>query len=288
MPDGDQVEMYRLVAAADRPRLLLLHGLEGGPRSHYVAGIMARAGERGWGADLLAFRSCGAAPNQARRFYHSGETGDLAAVLERLMAEHPSSPIGIVGVSLGGNVLLKLLGERGDELPSAIRGAAAISVPYDLGSGADFISRGFGRIYERHFLGSLRRKVVEKMERFPDLCDPVRVRRARTLREFDDAVTAPVHGFQSAADYYARSSSLQFLHGIRRPTLLLSAEDDPFLPASVLQEVREVAAGVPELCLEFSRGGGHAGFVSGRVPWRATYHAERRVVEFLESAGVRG
>lgn len=287
MPDGDEVEMYRLdPPAPGRPHLLLLHGLEGGPASHYVPGIMARAVARGWGADLLAFRSCGSRPNQARRFYHSGETGDLAAVLDRLAAERPSSAIGVAGVSLGGNVLLKYLGELGSDAPRPLRAAVAVSVPYDLARGADEVSRGFARVYERHFLRSLRRKARAKLERYPDLCDPARVGAARTLREFDDALTAPVHGFQSASDYYARSSSLHFLRGIRRPTLLLSAADDPFLPPSVLDEVRRAAAENPALRPEFSAHGGHAGFVGGVLPWRPDYHAERRVVEFLLEAGL--
>lgn len=281
MADGDHVELHRLDGAAGCPRLLVLHGLEGGPRSHYVHGLLQRAHARGWGGDLLVFRSCGARLNDARRFYHSGETGDIAAVVERLVAEHPGSPLGLAGVSLGGNVLLKLLGERGDDLHPAVRAAVAVSVPYDLARGADSVNQGFARVYERHFLRSLMRKVTAKLERYPDLCDPARLPAVRTLRAFDDAVTAPVHGFASADDYYARSSSLPFLGAIRRPTLLLSAEDDPFLPPAVLDEVRAIAATTAALRLEFPPAGGHAGFVAGRLPWRPLYYAEHRVIEFL-------
>ncbi len=281
MPDGDHVELRRLDGAPGRPRLLVLHGLEGGPRSHYVHGLLQLAHERGWSGDLLVFRSCGDKLNDARRFYHSGETGDVAAVVERLINESPDSPLGLAGVSLGGNVLLKFLGERGDDVQPAFRAAAAVSVPYDLARGADAVSQGFARVYERHFLQSLMAKVSAKLEHYPDLCDAQSLTGVRTLRDFDDAVTAPIHGFSSAADYYARSSSMQFLGNVRRPTLLLNAEDDPFLPASVLDEVRSIAASNPLLELEFSPSGGHVGFIAGQVPWRPFYHAEHRVIEFL-------
>jgi len=284
-PDGDFVDLHRVHAADPRaPRLLLLHGLEGGPRSHYVGGIMHQAIERGWGADFLVFRSCGPELNRGRRFYHSGETGDLAFVVDRLREEHPGAPLLLSGVSLGGNVLLKYLGERGAELPPEVRAAAAVSVPYDLDRGSRHIGRGFSRIYERHFLRTLRRKALAKLAQHPGLFAPDRVTAARSLYEFDDVLTAPVHGFESAADYYARSSSLRFLGGIRRPTLLLSAVDDPFLPATVLDEVREVARDNPALHLQFVPHGGHVGFVGGRVPWRPDYWAERRVVRFLADA----
>lgn len=280
-PDDDFVELHRVDAPAGAPRLVVLHGLEGGTRSHYVWGLFDEARRRGWGADLLVFRSCGPEPNRARRFYHSGETEDLALVLDRLAAEHPESPLLLTGVSLGGNVLLKFLGERGDAVPAAVRGAAAVSVPYDLGRGARHIGRGFARVYERHFLRSLRRKALAKLARYPDLVAAERLAAARTLWDFDDVLTAPVHGFAGADDYYQRSSALRFLAGIRRPTLLLSAADDPFLPAAVLDEVREIARDTPALELEFVPRGGHVGFVGGRVPWRPEYYAERRVVGWL-------
>jgi len=280
-PDGDVVDVHRLDAPAGRPRLVLLHGLEGGPRSHYVGGLVAEASRRGWGADLLVFRSCGPELNQARRFYHSGETEDLALVVDRVAAEHPASPLLLAGVSLGGNVLLKWLGERGDGVPTAVRAAAAVSVPFDLGRGARRIGRGFSRVYERHFLRSLRRKAHAKLARYPDLFSAERLGAARSLFDFDDVVTAPVHGFASADDYYARSRAIRFLAGIRRPTLLLSAADDPFLPPAVLDDVRLLAAGNPALHVEFVRRGGHVGFVGGRVPWRPVWWGERRVVEFL-------
>jgi predicted alpha/beta-fold hydrolase len=281
-PDGDFVDLERLdPPSPDRPRLLLLHGLEGSQRSHYVGGLFAEARRRGWGMDLLVFRSCGEEPNRARRFYHSGETTDLAFVLDRILAATPDAPLLLAGVSLGGNVLLKFLGERGPSLPGAVRGAATISVPYDLGRGSRHISRGFSRVYERHFLRSLRRKAIAKLERYPDLVDRHAVAAVRSLYDFDDRVTAPVHGFASADDYYSRSSAIRFIEHITLPTLLLSAADDPFLPAEVLDEVRAIARHNPALTVEFVERGGHVGFVSGHLPWRPHYYAEWRICDFL-------
>ncbi|HET7459109.1 MAG TPA: alpha/beta fold hydrolase [Gemmatimonadaceae bacterium] len=292
--DGDFVDLERLDApAAGRPRVILLHGLEGSPRSHYVRGLFAGAYERGWGMDLFVFRSCGDEPNRTRRFYHSGETTDLAHVLDRVLREShdagdADAPVFLAGVSLGGNVLLKFLGERGRDLPPRVAAAAAVSVPFDLERGSRHISRGFARVYERHFLRTLRRKAVAKMERFPDLADRARLAAARTLYDFDDVVTAPVHGFADAADYYTRSSSLRWLDRVALPTLLLSAEDDPFLPRDVLDQVRDVARHNPRLVTEFVPRGGHVGFVAGTVPWRPFYYAEWRVLDFFASHLRRG
>lgn len=282
-PDGDFVDVLRLDADHDRPRLFLLHGLEGTVRSHYVGGLLHMARQRNWGADMLIFRGCGDQPNRAPRFYHSGETGDAEFAISRVLEELPKAPMVLCGVSLGGNVLLKWLGERGDSIPERIRGAGAISVPFDLERGSRYISRGFSRVYERHFLQTLRRKAAEKLSRFPDLFDGEAMLHARTLYDFDEVVTGPIHGFRDAHDYYTQSSSLQFLSRIRRPTLLLSAMDDPFLPSEVLDQVLFVAQKNPCLTAEFSRQGGHVGFVAGR-PWRPQYYAERRVGEFLEAA----
>jgi uncharacterized protein len=280
-PDGDVLDVDRLDAARpDSPRLILLHGLEGTDRSHYARGMLAEARERGWGADFLIFRSCGGTLNRTRRFYHSGETGDLDLVVARNRLEHPAAPIVLAGFSLGGNVLLKWLAERGNE---AIRGAAAVSVPFDLARGARHIDKGFARVYQANFLASLKRKVYAKLERFPDLVDRQKLDAVRSIYDFDELLTAPLHGFAGADDYYARSSALRFLPEISVPTLLLSAVDDPFLPPAVLDDVRAVAHANPALHVEFVERGGHVGFVSGTVPWRPVYYAEERVTAFLES-----
>jgi uncharacterized protein len=283
-PDGDEIELHRLdasSASSDTPRLLLLHGLEGTINSAYLLGTLAEARARGWAADALIFRTCNGEMNRARRMYHSGETTDFDFVLRRLVAAHPTQPVVAAGFSLGGNVLLKWLGEQGAAAPSQLVGAAAVSVPYDLERGSRHIERGFARVYGRHFLRTLRAKARAKLERFPGLFDANTLDRARTLYAFDDSVTAPVHGFRDATDYYSRSSSLNFLSRIRRPTLLLSARNDPFLPCEVLDRVAVVAADNDCLDVEFHELGGHVGFVSGLNPLRPRYYAEWRAVDFL-------
>lgn len=280
-PDGDVLDIERLDAPhRDAPRLVLLHGLEGTARSHYARGMLAEARDRGWGADFLLFRSCGGTLNRTRRFYHSGDTTDLDLVVTRIRRAHPDSPLVLAGFSLGGNVLLKWLAEHRDD---AIHGAAAISVPFDLARGATHIDRGFARVYQANFIASLKRKVYAKLEHFPDLVDRKKLDGVRSIREFDDLLTAPLHGFADADDYYTRSSALAVIKHVRVPTLLLSAVDDPFLPSGVLDDVRAVAAKNSALHVEFVERGGHVGFVSGTLPWRPVYYAERRVSAFLAS-----
>jgi uncharacterized protein len=280
-PDGDFLEIHRLAGPPNAPRILLLHGLEGTVRSHYAQGLLNEAARRGWAADLLIFRSCGSEPNRVRRFYHSGETTDLAFAFDRIAAEFPGAPLALAGVSLGGNVLLKFLAEKGNRVSAQLKGAVAISVPFDLGRSSTRISRGFSKFYQRFFLASLKRKAKEKVQRFPDIAPVDKVESLHTLADFDNLITGPLHGYRDAWDYYAKASSLPDLHRIRVKTLLLSAVDDPMLPAEVLDEVRHIAKRNPALQLEFVTKGGHAGFVSGSVPWRPFYYAEYRAGEFL-------
>jgi len=282
-PDGEGLELHHLDPRRDdAPRVLMLHGLEGSRASHYVGGFFSQAQRRGWGATLLVFRGCGTQPNTARRFYHSGETTDLDFVFRALRDRWRTSPFLLTGVSLGGNVLLKWLGEKGAAVDGAVRGAATVSVPFDLEAGARRISEGPFRIYDRSFLSSLRNKALAKLERIPDLLQREQLERARTVFEFDDCVTAPVHGFRDAIDYYSQSSSLGFLTRIRVPTLLLSASDDPFLPREVLGRVRTETDRNSKITAEFHDHGGHVGFVEGAWPWHPRYFAERRVFEFFD------
>jgi predicted alpha/beta-fold hydrolase len=219
--------------------------------------------------------------NRAPRFYHSGETTDLAFVLDRLLVEFPESRFLLAGVSLGGNVLLKFLGEHGAAVPPRIVAAAAVSVPYDLARSSRRIDRGFSRGYQAHFLKSLQRKAALKHAAFPGRLPAAALVPARTLYAFDDAVTAPLHGFTGADDYYTQSSAIRWLGGITVPALLLSAADDPFLPAEVLEDVRNAAMGNAALHIEFVDRGGHVGFIAGRMPLRPIYYMERRLGEFF-------
>jgi len=280
--DGDELTLASAVTPNSGPILLLLHGLEGGVRSHYVGGIWAMARRHGWQPKMLLFRTCDGRMNRARRTYHSGETTDLDLVVRRLIHEDPDRPIGLVGVSLGGNVMLKWLGEQGDSAPKQIRAAIAVSTPYDLARSSRAIASGFARLYQWNFLRSLKRKARQKLSQHTDICSVGSINALNTMWEFDDLFTAPLHGFRDAADYYTQSSSIRFLSGIRRPTLLLSAVDDPFYSPEVLRDVEELSSVNPDLQTEFHERGGHVGFVGG-MPWRPTYYVESRVGSFLAS-----
>jgi predicted alpha/beta-fold hydrolase len=218
--------------------------------------------------------------NERPRLYHSGETEDFDFLVRTLAGREPAAALLAVGASLGGNVLLKWLGENPDQ--RQVRAAAALSVPFDLAAGARHLESGLRRLYLEPFLQTLRPKAFETARRFPEAAarmDLERVTRSRTFYEFDDAATAPLHGFSGADDYYARSSSLRFLTKITTPTLCLCAGDDPFLPLSVIAQAKEVASRAVEFVTP--EHGGHIGFVEGRLPWRIRYWAEETAIEFL-------
>lgn len=284
-PDGDFVDLDRYAPdgaarGEDAPTLVILHGLEGSSRAPYVRGLVALALSRGLAAAALNFRGCSGEPNRLLRNYHSGETSDLHLVTTRLAAEQPGRPIALAGFSLGGNVVVKYLGERGDQLPAEVRAAAAISVPFDLERAARAIDGpGFWSwVYRERFMRRLRGKALEKAARFPGTLDPGAVARARTFVEFDGLVTAPVFGFRSAEEYWRRCSSAQFLPGVRRPLLALSSSDDPIVPAESIPV--EAARENPHVTLEVTRAGGHVAFVGGWPFW-PSFWAERRAVDFV-------
>ena len=277
-PDGDFVDLDWLPGKPESPVLLILHGLEGTVESHYVGGLFRLAAARGWRAALFYFRSCSGELNRLPRFYHSGETGDLDHVIRTLGAREPGLRLGAVGISIGGNVLLKWLGERGEDAPAVLEGAVGISVPFDLLACARTMDRPLQRVlYTSSFMRSLRQKVLDKARVYPGFVDIEAVRRARTFGAYDRVVTAPLHGFADEEDYWRRSSSLPYLARVRRPTLLVSAVDDPFIPPSSLPDPQTLP---PVVRAEFVPHGGHVGFIEGR-PWRTSSWAERRAVEFL-------
>lgn len=280
-PDGDHLSLARAGSISpDRPHLLVLHGLEGTTRSNYAQGLLALARSLGWSADLMLFRSCDGETNSARRLYHSGETTDLDFVVRTLVGQHPAIDLRLIGVSLGGNVLLKWLGERGESLVSNVARAAAVSAPFDLAAGSRHLECFLGQKYVDHFMVTLKAKTLAKRAKYPDLCDWSRLESARTFWEFDDSVTGPVHGFDGALDYYTRSSSINYLTAIRRPTLLINAEDDPFLPASVLDRVRKLLAHNNFIHYEFTKRGGHVGWVEGSL-LASRYYMEEKVLNWL-------
>ncbi|GMR12024.1 MAG: hydrolase [Gemmatimonadota bacterium] len=280
-PDGDFIDLdFMPEPRSPRPIVLVLHGLEGSARRSYVLTMLAALEAQGlWGVGLN-FRSCSGEPNRTPRFYHSGETGDLAQVLGMLSQRFPGSPIGAVGFSLGGNALLKYLGEVGGSEGAPPRVAAAISVPFDLSAGARMLEAGFmGRLYTFYFMRMLRRKTRLKREILREAVDVDAVLRTKTLRAFDELATAPLHGFSGAEDYYARSSSAGFLDRIRVPTLLLHSLDDPFLPASAVP--KDAVYRNPLLTGVFTQRGGHVGFIGGGRPLRPRPWAEEEAARFL-------
>jgi predicted alpha/beta-fold hydrolase len=274
-PDDDFVDIDFLPAPSNAPHLLVLHGLEGSAKASYVAELLRGAHLRGWGAAALNFRCCSGEQNRLARFYHSGETGDALFVASRLRSRI-SGPLFGVGFSLGGNVLLLLLARAGRDAP--LDAAAAISAPYDLHACARVLDSGRGiyRLYRWSFLHSLRRKALRKLRQHPGIFNAKLVRAARGIEAFDDAVTAPLHGFRDAGDYYAQSSSGPLLGQIRRPTLLINAKDDPLAPAPLPQG----ALSNPSLAAVLTERGGHVGFVAGSIR-RPRYWAERQALDFL-------
>jgi hypothetical protein len=288
-PDGDELVLDHFdVEGTARPRLIALHGLEGSSRSVYIQGVCARASELGWASTAVNFRSCARdprrprrmLPNRTARLYHSGETTDFALVVETLAGREPGRPLVAFGGSLGGNVLLKWLGENPAQ--TRIAAAVAVSTPYDLLAGARKLDTGSGRFYTANFLSTLRPKALSVIRRFPQTAQRLnvgRIRRAKTFFEFDDCATAPLHGFTGAEDYYAKSSSISFLERIKTPTLCLSALDDPFLPSSALEAARSRRSSSVEFAV--ADRGGHLGFVEGRAPWRPRFWAETTAVAWL-------
>ena len=270
-PDGDFIDLDWAENGGAGPLLALFHGLEGSSASPYARGIAARALAIGWRCVVPHFRGCSGELNRLPRAYHSGDSEEIGWILKALSAR--TGALFGCGVSLGGNALLKYLGEQGAS--AAVRRATAISAPLDLAAAGRALDAGLSReIYTRNFLRTLKRKTFAKLARRQISVDARRLRRARTFWEFDDAVTAPLHGFRGADDYWARASSGPWLGRIGVPTLVLNARNDPFMPAAVLEAIGELP---PNVMLEFPDGGGHAGF-PGRDRWLA-----RRALEFLSA-----
>jgi hypothetical protein len=276
-PDRDRLLVYHLDAVAGAPRALILHGLEGDRHSYYVSAQLRELARRGWAATVLEFRSCSGAINLGRRLYHSGETSDLNFVVAELIGRGEQS-LYLSGVSLGANVVLKWLGEQGERLPEAVRGAAAISPPFDLTLSGPAIDRALGGLYVRRFLRTLIAKAIAKERQYPGCLDVEAVRGSRTFEAFDTYATAALHGFRDAFDYWHRSGCGQFLRAIRRPTLLIAAADDPFNPAAGIPS--GISSDNPYLVESFHSGGGHVGFIEG-PPWASRSWATARTVEFF-------
>ncbi|MFO1328560.1 MAG: alpha/beta fold hydrolase [Rubrivivax sp.] len=263
-PDGDFIDVdFGPAAAPGRPALVLFHGLEGSSSSHYAQAFAAEAAQRGWGFALPHFRGCSGELNLAPRAYHSGDHQEVGWILGRLRLRF-GVPLQAAGVSLGGNALLRWAGEAGEAAAGVVAAAAAVSSPLDLAAAGAAIDRGFNRLaYARMFLATMKPKAMAKWQQHPGLFDRERVLAARTIHAFDDAFTAPLHGFAGTDDYWARASAKPHLARIRVPTLALNARNDPFVPAASLPRAADAGRFV---ALWQPDHGGHVGFPSGRFP----------------------
>ncbi len=278
--DGDFIDFAYTPPRAG-PILLILHGLEGSYSSPYAQGMLNAAKKRDWQGMVMHFRGCSGSINRTLVGYHSGETKDLAQFLEYLRNTNPSKPIYAVGFSLGGNVLLKYLGESKEE--AIIDAAVAVSVPYSLKECSQQINSGLSKLYGRMLLNSLKESARRKMRIHQTSSiyglTLETIEGFKTIREFDDRVVAPMWGFQDALDYYEKCSSKQFLRSIARPTLLIHSRDDPFMTPKVIPKSNDLA---PETILEVSRFGGHVGFIQG-PPWKAHSWLDQRIPHYFET-----
>ena len=279
-PDGDFIDLDWSDggdATGPRPLVALFHGLEGSSRSHYALALMDQLARRGIRGVVVHFRGCSGEPNRLPRAYHSGDAQEIDWILRRLRSRNAGAPLYAVGVSLGGNALLKWLGESGQAAAGVIDAAAAVSAPLDLMAAGDALGQGFSLVYARNFLRTLKAKSLAKLERFPGLFDANAVRAAGTLREFDDLVTAPLHGYRNTDDYWTRASSKPGLKDVRVRALVINARNDPFLPAAALPRPGEVSSTVT---LEQPDEGGHVGFTGGLFPGDSDW-LPRRVLHFF-------
>jgi len=279
--DGDFVECYwhNEKPTDGQAIVTLFHGLAGSFNSPYIQGIMRALDKKGFASVLMHFRGCSGKPNLLPRAYHSGDTADAKAWLDYLNVKYPNSPLHAVGYSIGGNMLLKLLGEEKENTP--LVSAVSVSAPMDLAITAKAINRGFSKRYQSHLLAPLKAQLQEKFKTFEMnkhiLLKEEEINKIATIEEFDEVYTAPINGFKSAQDYYARCSAKQFLKEIRIPTLIIHALDDPFMTPEILPLADEISLSVK---LDISKHGGHVGFVSGSL-FRPNYWLEARVSNFF-------
>lgn len=282
LTDGDfiDIEWLEPQSLPNAPVLLLLHGLEGSIDSTYIQGLLKVSQTEPWNTVVMHFRGCGKEKNRLPRSYHSGETEDLQEVLEAIKSAHPDSKIMVTGFSLGGNVLLKYLGEKKDS--SLIDYAASISVPFLLGEASKQLDKGFSKLYRNRLLAELKQKFVRNFDIYSEKLKLSKnhLTEIKTFYDFDDKITAPLHDFTGADDYYKRCSSRQYLTDIKTPTLILHASDDPFMTKDVIPTEQELSQSVT---LELSSKGGHVGFVSGLFPWQTKYYIDARIPSWFKA-----
>lgn len=276
-PDGDFIDLDWLPHQPGAPLVVLFHGLEGSSQSPYARSLMRMLTRMGWNGVVPHFRGCSGEPNRLPRAYHSGDADEIGWILERLASLHPLTPRYAAGVSLGGNALLLWLGTRGLDACRTLHAAAAICPPLDLTAAGHNLGKGFNRLYTRHFLATLKHNAAAKLRQHPELFDLQAMLRATNLYEFDNLVTAPLHGFRNTDDYWHQASSKPHLEGVCVPTLVINPLNDPFLPPNFLPTREEVSSFVT---LEQPTDGGHVGFVSGGWPGHLDW-LPGRLVQFF-------
>ncbi|MEJ2716316.1 MAG: alpha/beta fold hydrolase [Deltaproteobacteria bacterium] len=276
-PDGDFLDLDFSRSGSNRVAILL-HGLEGNSTRAYVLGMVRALNRNGWDALAMNFRGCSGECNRKLRFYHSGDTQDLRTVLSHVSDKEPYAELVLIGFSIGGNIVLKYLGECGNNVPPIVRKAVTFSVPCDLASSSYKLAELGNRLYLKRFLRMLHQKIQMKMEIMPDRIDDTGFRKIKTFQDFDDRYTAPIHGFKDALDYWNKASCKPYLPHIAIPTLLVNSADDPFLtePCYPIPE----AEANPFLFLEIPGAGGHVGFV--QFNRRGEYWSESRTISFIE------
>lgn len=281
LPDSDSLALDWLDAPSkdDAPILLVLHGLEGSSQSSYARCLLDASHARGWRAVVMNFRDCGDHRNRLPRRYHAGETGDIEFVAKTLRSRFPNAPLVYAGFSLGGNVLLKHLGESTNN--AVCDAAVAVSVPFELQQASDSISSGFSKIYQFHLMRNMKLALERKFSKDSAPFNMEKALSTTTFEQFDDLVTAPLHGFDGKDDYYNSCSSRQFLSHIEKPTLIIHSVDDPFMNQSMVPSGAELSLTVT---LELSQTGGHVGFIQGPYPWRLSYWLPERIMQFLETS----
>lgn len=276
LPDGDFLDLDWMGKNKSGPLVIILHGFEGSIESHYAKGMLQTIGEAGWRGVFMHFRGCSGEPNRLTRGYHSGETSDIDYIVKVLRAREEGVVLAAIGYSLGGNILLKWLGETAEKNP--LKAAIAISVPFDLHKAADKIGKGFSRFYEWYLIKCATDRLLNKFQTITAPIDAESLIDVQDIRDFDNKYTVPLHGFQSVDEYYTRCSSRHYLKTINVPTLLIQAKDDPFMTEEVIPSSEELS---PNVKLEVSERGGHVGFISGKYPWRPEYWLEKRIPDFL-------
>ena len=279
LPDGDFVDLdWTGPEDSVRPLILVLHGLEGSSQSYYVRGLCRALNRTGFRSCVMHYRGCSGENNRLPRTYHAGETRDPGFVINWLRRHYPRVPLCVVGFSLGGNMLLKLLGEQADS--SILCAAAAVSVPFDLAGCARRLEKGASRLYQYWLLGAMKKTAYRKAMQYPGRLDIGRLLRTRTFYSFDELGTAPIHSFKGADDYYTKASCRQYLSQITTPTLIVQSRDDPFMGTDQIPESQELGPGVQ---LELTTRGGHIGYVAGPLPGFSKYWLEKRLTDFFSS-----